>query len=348
MRTRSRLGWWFAALIAALVSAAGCGNDGGGKAAPGKKRFAFVTNCALEFWAVAKAGVEAAKADFGCEVLVRMPPTGTAQEQKQALEDAVAAGVDGIAVSPKDPQNMTALLDDIAGRCLLITHDSDAPASQRLCYIGVDNYAAGRMCGQLIKEALPDGGAVVLVIGTLDQDNSRRRRQGVIDELLDRDADASRFDAIDAVLKNDRFEVRATFTDQIDPQKAKAVVEDSLTRWSDLKALVGLFAHEAPLMADAVRAAGRKGEVAIVGFDEAEGTLQGIVDGTIHGTVVQNPFDYGYRSIELLAKLAGEPDPARRAALLPPDGMLVVPARQIRKDSVDAFWADLKRKLGRR
>ena len=45
-------------------------------------------------------------------------------------------GIDGIAVSPKDPTNMTGLLDRIGKRTLLITHDSDAPDSQRLCYVG--------------------------------------------------------------------------------------------------------------------------------------------------------------------------------------------------------------------
>ena len=57
-------------------------------------------------------------------------------------------------------------------------------------YIGMDNYKAGRMCGELVKEALPDGGNVMLFIGRLEQDNSKYRRQGVIDELLDRDRDA--------------------------------------------------------------------------------------------------------------------------------------------------------------
>lgn len=344
MQRRSSLssvvGTVFAAVVAALL--AGCGGAGSGRV-----RVAFVTNCAVEFWAVAEAGVRAAAAKEDVDVLVRMPPNGTAEEQKRALEDVVSAGVQGVAVSPKDPDNMTELLDGIATRCALITHDSDAPKSQRLCYIGVDNYDAGRLCGELIAEAIPAGGPIVLVIGTLDQDNARRRRQGVIDHLLGRSHDPNRFDPQDATLRNDRFEIRATFTDQIDAQKAKQVAEDCLTRWPDLKCMVGLFAHEPPVIVDAVRAAGRLGQVAIVGFDETDGTLQGIVDGHVHGTVVQNPYEYGRRSVELLAQLAREPDPARRRALLPPNGVIVVPARQIRAADVAEFWADLRRKTGK-
>jgi ribose transport system substrate-binding protein len=199
----------------------------------------------------------------------------------------------------------------------------------------------------LIAEALPQGGPVVIVVGNLDQDNAQRRRQGIIDELLGRDRNPSRFDAQDAVLKNDKFEIRATFTDQFDRQKGKAVAQDALARWSDVACLVGLFEYEPPLLLEAVKSANRLGKVAVVGFDENDATLQGIVDGHIHGTVVQNPYDYGRRSIELLAKLHAEPDAQKRAALLPKDGFVDIPARMIRKNEVEAFWNDLKQKTGK-
>lgn len=316
-------------------------------AAAKKPRLAFVTNCVAEFWTVASFGVEAAKKEFGIEALVRMPANGTAEEQKRILEDLLAKGVQGIALSPKDPENMTPLLDKIAARTLLITQDSDAPASKRLCYVGMDNYDAGRLCGQLVKEAMPQGGAVVLLIGNLDQDNARRRRQGVVDELLDRTRDPARFDPQDAVLKGDRFEIRATFTDQFDRQKAKAAAQDALGRWSDLAGMVGLYEYEPPLLVEAVKSAGKLAKVAIVAFDENEATLQGIADGHVHGTVVQNPYEYARQSLGLLAALVREPDPAKRAALLPKGGFLDIPARQIRKADVEAFRKDLAQKTGK-
>lgn len=333
----------FAFLAALLAVPVAVGQD-----APKKPRLAFVTNCVAEFWTVGSFGVEAAKSEFGVDAVVRMPANGTAEEQKRILEDLLAKGVQGIAVSPKDPENMTALLDKVAGRALLVTHDSDAPKSKRLCYVGMDNYDAGRMCGQLVEEALPDGGAVVLFVGNLDQDNARRRRQGVIDELLDRSRDPSRFDKQDAVLKAGKYEVRATFTDQFDRQKGKAAAQDALARWSDVGALVGLFEYEPPLLLETVKAANRLGKVKIVGFDENDATLQGIVDGHVHGTVVQNPYEYGRKSLELLAKLLREGDAKKREELLPKDRFLDIPARAITKANVEAFWADLKQKTGRK
>ncbi|MBL8751838.1 MAG: sugar-binding protein [Planctomycetes bacterium] len=313
-----------------------------------KPRLAFVTNCVAEFWTVASFGVEAAKKEFPVEAVVRMPANGTAEEQKRILEDLLAKGVQGIALSPKDPENMTALLDKVASRAVLITHDSDAPKSKRLCYVGMDNYDAGRACGQLVKQALPNGGPVVILVGNLDQDNARRRRQGVIDELLDRTRDPSRFDKQDAALKAGKYEIRATFTDQFDRQKGKAAAQDALARWQDVAAMVGLFEYEPPLLLEAVKSAGKLGKVAIVGFDENEATLQGIVDGHVHGTLVQNPYEYGRRSMELLHKLLAAPDEAAKKALLPKDGFVDIPARAITKDNVRAFWDDVKQKTGKK
>lgn len=308
-------------------------------------RVAYVTNNTSPFWNLAEAGAQAAAREADCEVLVRKPPNGTADEQKRILQDLLVVGVAGIAVSPVDPQNQTAFLDEIAGRTLLITHDSDAPASRRLCYVGVDNYDAGRLCGELIREALPDGGSVVLIVGTLDADNARRRRQGILDVLLERPADRNRFDAADAELQGPRYSVLATFTDQTDRQKAKAAAQDALTRWPDLGCLVGLYEYEPPLILDAVRAANRLGQVRIVAFDENQATMRGVEEGHIHGTVVQDPYGYGLHSVRLLAALAREADPERRRRLLPTGGWLDIPARQVRTADIAAFRAELERKL---
>jgi len=332
------------AALSACLAFVACGGKPDGATRP---QVAFVTNCVAGFWTVATHGVEAGAKEAGVDVVVRMPPNGTAEEQKRMLEDLLGRGVQGIALSPKDPDNMTELLDRIAARTLLVTHDSDAPKSRRLCYIGMDNYDAGRLCGKLVVEAMPNGGPLVVLVGTMDQDNARRRRQGLIDELLGRSHDPARFDAQDAVLKGERFEIRATFTDQFDQPKAKAIAQDALARWQDIAGMVGLFEYEPPLLLEAVRSAGRLGQVALVGFDENEATLQAILDGHMHGTVVQNPYEYGRASVKLLATLLAEPEAGKRAALLPKGGFLEIPARAIRRADCQAFWDDLKTKTGR-
>ena len=64
-----------------------------------------------------------------------------------------------------------------------ITQDSDAPNSDRICYVGTNNYKAGREAGKLIRAALPNGGKIVIFAQSLDAQNVRDRKQGIIDEL---------------------------------------------------------------------------------------------------------------------------------------------------------------------
>jgi len=147
-----------------------------------KPTVAYVTNGIASFWVIAAKGAQDAAEEFDVHLEVRMPPKGTA-DQKQMVQDLLTLGVDGIAISPIDPDNQMDLLDEIAEKTILVTQDSDAPQSERVCYVGMDNYVAGRMCGRLVKEALPEGGQVMLFVGRLEQANARLRQQGVIDEL---------------------------------------------------------------------------------------------------------------------------------------------------------------------
>ena len=323
----------FALLLATSLSAS-CG----GSSTSQESRLAFVTNGVAAFWVIAEKGALDAGEATGTEVSVLMPAEGIA-DQKRMLEDLVTRRIDGVAVSPIDPANQTELLDMVAGRTHLITHDSDAPDSKRLCYVGMDNYRAGRMVGELVKEALPQGGSVFLFIGRLEQDNARRRRQGVIDELLDRSHDPDRYDPPGTPLDGGKYRVVGTLTDQFDRAVGKANAEDALSKHPGLGCMVGLFEYNPPLCLAALEQAGKLGEVAVVGFDEAEETLRGIQEGSVHGTVVQDPYMYGYRSIEVLSALARGDD-----SVIPDSGFIDIPARQIRTAEVDAFWVDLKKK----
>ena len=305
-----------------------------------KKKVAFVSNGVASFWTIAAAGVKAAGEKFGVDAVTLMPVEGIS-DQKRMIEDLLTRGIDGIAVSPIDPANQTDLLNTAAKRTKLITHDSDAPASQRQLYIGMDNYKAGRLCGDLVREAMPNGGSVMIFIGRMEQDNSKRRRQGTIDAILGRPENPDRFDPPSEVIEEKGFKILGTLTDQFDRAKAKANAEDTLAKHPDVGCMVGLFAYNPPLILEALQQAGKLGKVKVVAFDEDDATLAGIQKGTVHGTVVQNPYMYGFKSVEILGELA-----KGNTSVIPANKFIDIPARQIRKDNVDEFWADLKVKMG--
>jgi ribose transport system substrate-binding protein len=322
-------------LVASLALCA-CGENGASE----RPQLAFITNGVADFWRIAGAGCAAAGREFGADVEVLMPTSPELTNQKQMLQNMLARGIDGVAISPIDPANQRELLDDACARTTLITHDSDAPGSKRLCYVGMDNYDAGRLCGQLVKEALPQGGSILIFVGRLEQDNARLRRQGVIDEVLGRSPDRNRYDKPGEQLAAGGYTILDTRTDQFDTSRAKQNAEDAIATYPELDCMVGLFQYNTPACLEAVRGAGKLGRIKLVAFDEHDQTLQGIKDGAIQGTVVQNPYEYGFQSVRILAAIArGD------RALLPAGGFLDIPARQIRRDAVQEYWDDLNRKV---
>lgn len=305
-----------------------------------KPKVAYVTNGVANFWVIAEKGAMDAGQKFNADVTVQMPPQGIS-DQKRMVEDLLTRGIDGIAISPIDPANQTGLINQAAKQTNVITHDSDAPESNRLMYIGMDNYKAGRMCGQLVKEALPDGGSVYIFVGRLEQDNARRRRQGVIDELMGRSEDASRYDEPGKAIKGDKYVVLGTLTDQFDRAKGKANAEDVIARYPDLGAMVGLFEYNPPLLLEALKQADKLGKIHVIAFDEAAETLQAIKDGHCYGTIVQNPYMYGFESVRVLTALAKGDE-----SVIPESRFLDIPARAIKAGNVDEFWSDLRQKTG--
>jgi ribose transport system substrate-binding protein len=233
--------------------------------------------------------------------------------------------VDGIAISPIDPANQTLFLNEVAKQALLITHDSDAPKTDRACYVGTDNVAAGRQAAGLIKKALPQGGKIMVFVGTLDAQNARERFAGVKESL-----------------KDSNVQIIDVRTDDADRVRAKANVLDTIVKYPDIACLVGLWSYNGPAILNAVKESGKAGQIKIVCFDEEDETLAGVRDGAIFATVVQQPYEFGYQAIHLMDKvLNGE------KSAIPANKQIIVRTLAIDKAGVDAFAARLKKLRGR-
>jgi len=325
-------------LMTFSVASLGCkgSSDGASKA----RHIAYITNGVASFWTIAQKGAEAAGTQLNVKVSVHMPAEGIA-DQKRIVEDLLVRGVDGIAISVIDAVNQTGFVNEAANHTRIITQDSDAPSSKRLAYVGMDNYRAGRMLGEMVKRNLPQGGSIALFIGRVEQDNARKRRQGVIDEVLGRDFNSERYDPPGQELTNGTYTFVVTLTDQFDRVKGKANCEDALLRYPNLTAMVGLFAYNAPLCLEALKQTNKIGVVKLFSFDEADETLQGITDGAIAGTIVQNPYEYGFQSVKLLNDIL-----SGNSTAVPETKFIDIPARAIDRTNVTECWADLKKKVG--
>lgn len=326
-------------LAVAFLSACGDGSNSGqgngGNSGEKKVRIVFVTNGVDPFWNIAENGALAAAKELNVDVEVYMPPKATITEQKEFLENKLTLGVDGVAISPIKPEAQNGFLNEVAKETNLVTHDSDAPDSDRLMFIGMDNYKAGRAAGKLVKEAIPEGGKVMLFVGRLDQLNARQRRQGIIDELLDEPMQSGlnmTQTPNDGPVSNDKYTILDTRTDNFQAEKAKANAEDAISLYPDLDCMVGLFAYNIPNCLQAVKQADKVGTIKLVSFDENRATLEGIKAGEVHGTISQQPYEYGFQSVKILTALAkGD------KSVLREDKYLEVGIVEVRQDNVASF-----------
>lgn len=149
----------------------------------------FVTNVKDPFWDLAAEGCKVGAGKFNAEVFVYIPPEqgNEVAQQKSHVDQMIIRNKQGLAISVNDPANQVQMLNEWAKDLKLITVDSDAPKSDRLYYIGTDNVAAGRQAGDLLAQAVPEGGKVMIFVGSLAQANAQERSQGVIDALFGQD-----------------------------------------------------------------------------------------------------------------------------------------------------------------
>lgn len=336
MRTRTLINW--AMVVAATIATcAGCGRGKTGTQPDGAKKrqvfkapagaqlkLAFVTNNASEFWKIAAAGVRKYEKEGNVKVDVRMPSSGTVAEQTQIVDDLVSQGYHGIAVSVIAPRDEVNLINRAARKTNVITHDSDAPESNRLVYIGTNNYEAGKVLGREIARLLPEGGKMGVFVGTLAADNARQRFEGIKDAI-----------------KGTKIEIIEPRLDETDRNKARTNVESVINAYPDVKLLCGLWSYNGPAIAAAIEASGKKGKILAAVFDEEDLTLKAIEDGVVQVTVVQKPFEFGYRSAKLLHQLALRGEEALPASEFDDTGVEVINAANVAE--FKARLAELKK-----
>lgn len=294
-------------------------------AAQDKPTMAFVVNAASDFWKLAEAGVMAAQAEMpDYDLQFRYPAQGTAAAQNQLMDDLVAAGIDAIMISSADPKNSIDAFNRIAAQVPLFTTDSDAPQSNRIAYLGSSNTDAGIQAGEIAVAALPDGGKCMGFVGFLGADNAVERIAGFRQAV-----EGSGIELVD---------VRG---DDVDFARARSNVDDVLAAMPDITCMVGFYSYNPPKIYEALQAAGKLGDITVIAFDEDPITLGAVREGTFAGTVVQDPYQWGYQGMHLMADyLKGD------KSGVPADGLIIVPTKKIDKANVDAFEQELRARIG--
>ena len=289
------------------------------------------------FWDPVIRGAEDASKEWNFTITtVRSTPE--VETQSNHVKKLLSQGIDGIAISPNNPTQQAGLLDEAASKTVLVTFDSDAPNSKRRLFVGTDDYAAGGFAAEEVKDALPEGGAILISVGSLDTANGRDRRQGLIDTLLGRTFDRTRTpDPVERSIKGDKYTIAATVLDGADVEKGKKLIADALKAHPEVKCIVALWSYSGGMALGGIAQSGRKaGDVKVIAFDESPETQAGIEAGSIQSSIVQDQYRIGYEAARLVASMA------RGLEQGGPSGFraIYMPVHVLRQDNLEALRAE--------
>jgi ribose transport system substrate-binding protein len=243
-----------------------------------------------QFWRSVHAGAEAAAKEAGdVEVLWKGPESeGDTAGQIAVVKNFITSGVNGIVLAPNHSQALVDAVEEaIAERVPVVVFDSGLAEGPALTsYVATDNRRGGQLAGKTLAEAMGHQGGVILLRYKEGSESTEQREQGFLEVM--------RSEPNIKILSSDQYAGTTT-------EEALSVATNLLNKYRD--EVSGIFAVCEPNCNGTLEAlvqTGMAGKVKFVAFDSSESLIKGLEDRTVAGIVLQDPFEMGRRSVEVL------------------------------------------------
>ncbi|HYW31196.1 MAG TPA: substrate-binding domain-containing protein [Gemmatimonas sp.] len=255
------------------------------------------------FFVDMEAGAKAAADSLGFELIVQAPDRETdVARQMEIVENLLQRGISVLALVPNGAVELVpAIAKANAAKIPVVIVDSrvDSTAlaaanATTVTFIGSDNEDGGRVAGSFLSERLNGTGRVVVLEGIPGHESGDARLRG--------------FRA--ALASSPGMVIVSSQTSNAERDQAFNVMQNLLQSNADI---TGVFACN-DVMAlgavEAIAAAGRTGQIAVVGFDAQDDARKAITEGRMAGTIAQSPREMGRMAVLTAARiLKGEPIP---------------------------------------
>jgi ABC-type sugar transport system substrate-binding protein len=300
-------GWvGLAGLLAALVPGCGGGEKKAQPAGRDVRLAAVIKGLDNPFFVTMRDGLVATAREQHAPLRLTAAPTGRQDTagQASALESLASGHPACYVVNPINPANLIRTLANIPDGTPIINVDSPVAKEQAQAvgvhitsYVGTDNIAAGRLAADTMAGLVRPGARVVMITGIPGDVASGTRSEGF------------------TLGVRGRFQVVETVAADYERIKAERASEDLLRRDRHIAGFFAVNDLMALGVADAVRAQGRRGKVAVLGFDGIPQALSAVRTGDLSATVAQYPYAMGRLAVEAcLAAVRRESVPANIGA----------------------------------
>lgn len=242
----------------------------------------------MEFWEVVRAGIDVAAKEFGVKVDV----AGARYEREvsrqiEIIEEVITQKPDAIVLAAADYNKLVPIAQKIHKSGIkLVTIDSGINSDLPESFIATDNVHAGIKAGQELALLIEEGSSVAVISHVKGTATAIDRETGVREGLKS-----------SSVAK-----VYDTFFSDNSQEKAYNIAKELLTTKPDIKGIVCLNETSTVGAARAIKELGLSGIIKLVGFDSSIDEVKLLEEGVIQATIVQNPFNMGYRGIEMAVK----------------------------------------------
>lgn len=235
------------------------------------------------------AGARLAAAELrvsGLEVELREVQGRDTLQVLRQIDELVAWGAGGLAIAATSSPDLVARIDELYGQGVpVVTFNTDAPGSKRLCFVGMDNYRAGQTAAGLVHQMLPSGGLVFPIAGHVNNEAHNSRMRGFLDTL-----DQEKHSEISLIPFQPCFD-RDDY--------AHEITYHALREHPSL-ACVYITSNGQKGVCRAIEEMGRKNRVRVIAYDLNEPNRQLLRDRGLSFVLDQMAYEQGSRPLQIL------------------------------------------------
>ena len=291
---------WGWLLVVVLIVAAGCAPVAPAPSAPAAEEaqpaagedITIMVNmkgpgAGNPFWAAVEAGAKAKGEELGVTVNVMAPPQESdVVSQVGQVEDALAQGVDGIAIAVTDPDALTPALEKAIADGVPVVYIDTKGNMEGVTFIGTNNEEGAKLAAEYICANVEAGSEVAILQGLITQSTGQARATGS-----------------KAGMEACGLQIVAEQPANWDRAEAVTVMENILTGNPNIKAVFASNDNMALGAVEAIKNAGLGDQIMVVGFDANPDAAASVLAGDMAATVAQNPTNMGGIGVESVLKL---------------------------------------------
>lgn len=243
-----------------------------------------------QFWVTVAKGVQDRAAELGHRVTVLDARTDP-NRQLANVEDLIQRGIDALLISPWDsPSGGTATeVANKAGVPVFVV-DIGVSSGKIETLIVSDNYKGGVLAAEYMAQLLGGSGDVAIIQCQLGYELPALREKGFEDRAKE-------------------LGLRVVAKQPADSQRSlgMTVMQNILQARPNLKGVFACNDEMALGAVEAIRAAGKQNQIAVIGFDAIADALEAVEDGRLAATVAQQPYEMGRMGVDAaIAYLEGK------------------------------------------